>query len=127
MWPEKMQLEKGDSLAEGYTSGLLDFTRINVTQNEFQELRDIWARWDDETKQLFYQSYGDLPYLLDIKVDNCFTFGKVDLVPTVEEYTTLLHCPKVQVDKTYSKATNAPSFVKKLMSITGMNEQWVMA
>ncbi|KAK5775759.1 hypothetical protein PVK06_043698 [Gossypium arboreum] len=115
-WSEKMQLEKGDSLAEGYISGLSGlsgFTRINVTQNEFQELRDIWACWDDETKQLFYQSYGDLPYLLDIKVDkylfqamaqfwnpaySCFTFGKVDLVPTVEEYTALLRCPRVQVN-----------------------------
>ncbi|KAG8477142.1 hypothetical protein CXB51_030917 [Gossypium anomalum] len=142
MWSEKIQLEKGDNLAMGYTSGLSGFTRISVTQNELQELRDIWASWDDETKQLFYQSYGDLPYLLDIKVDkclframaqfwnpaySCFTFGKVDLVPTVEEYTALLHCPKVQVDKVYSKAAGAPAFVKKLMNITGMSEQWVTA
>ncbi|KAL1172574.1 hypothetical protein V6Z11_A05G357700 [Gossypium hirsutum] len=83
-----------------------------------QELRDIWARWDEETKQLFYQSYGDIAYLLDIKVDkhlfrvmahfwnsayNCFTFGEVDLVPTVEEYTTLLR------------------------NISGMSEPWVTA
>ncbi|XP_017647786.1 uncharacterized protein LOC108487971 [Gossypium arboreum] len=58
---------------------------------------------------------------------SCFTFGKVDLVPIMEEYTTLLRCPMIQVDKTYSNATNAPAFVKKLMSITGMNEQWVTA
>ncbi|KAG8482864.1 hypothetical protein CXB51_024087 [Gossypium anomalum] len=69
-WSEKTQLEKGDSVTEGYTSELWDFTRINSTQNEFQELRDIWAQWDD--------------------VANCFTFGGVDLVPTLEEYTTLL-------------------------------------
>ncbi|MBA0819862.1 hypothetical protein Gohar_021203 [Gossypium harknessii] len=37
---------------------------------------------------------------------SCFTFGRVDLVPTVEEYTTLLRCPKIQVDKAYSRATN---------------------
>ncbi|KAL1125775.1 hypothetical protein V6Z11_A13G066200 [Gossypium hirsutum] len=58
---------------------------------------------------------------------SCFTFGKVDLVPTVEEYTALLRCPKVQVDKVYSKAASAPAFVKKLMSITRMSEQWVTA
>ncbi|MBA0575872.1 hypothetical protein Golob_024599 [Gossypium lobatum] len=78
VWSERMQLEKGDSLTEG---------------------------------QLFYGNYGDLPYLLDIKVDehlfralaqflnsafSCFTFGKVDLVPTMEEYTTLLRCPRIQ-------------------------------
>ncbi|MBA0788673.1 hypothetical protein Gotri_025907 [Gossypium trilobum] len=53
---------------------------------------------------------------------SCFTFGKVDLVPTVEEYTTLLWCPKVQVDKAYSRAANVPTFLKKLINITGMSE-----
>ncbi|MBA0786361.1 hypothetical protein Gotri_025003, partial [Gossypium trilobum] len=62
-----------------------------------------------EVKQLFYSGYGDLPYLLDIKVDkyliralaqfwnhaySCFTFGGVDLVATVEEYMALLHTKK---------------------------------
>ncbi|MBA0680477.1 hypothetical protein Goari_012170 [Gossypium aridum] len=27
-----------------------------------------------------------------------------DLVPTVEEYTTLLHCPRIQADKAYFRA-----------------------
>ncbi|KAG8485218.1 hypothetical protein CXB51_021172 [Gossypium anomalum] len=93
-WSEKTQLEKGDSVTEVYTSELWDFTRINSTQNEFQELRNIWAQWDGKAKKLFYQNYGDLPYLLDVKVDrhlframvqfwnpaySCFTFGDVDL------------------------------------------------
>ncbi|MFQ6656837.1 hypothetical protein Gotur_026773 [Gossypium turneri] len=86
-------------------------------------------------RQLFYSNYGDLPYLLDIKVDkhlfraltqywnlaySCFSFGKVDLVPTVEEYTTLLRCPKIQVNKAYSRAANVLAFLKK-MNIIGMN------
>ncbi|XP_012472437.1 uncharacterized protein LOC105789611 [Gossypium raimondii] len=105
-----------------------------------KELSEIWDRWDDETKQLFYSNYGDLLYLLNIKVDerlfrvlaqywnpaySCFTFGKVDLVPTAEEYTALLHCPGLQVDKAYSKAAYVPAFWKKLMGITGMSEQWI--
>ncbi|MBA0729911.1 hypothetical protein Golax_020291 [Gossypium laxum] len=53
----------------GYTSELWDYTSINVTQNNLQELKEIWAQWDDEVKQLFYCNYGDLPYLLDINVD----------------------------------------------------------
>ncbi|KAA3470708.1 Nucleoside-triphosphatase THEP1 [Gossypium australe] len=141
-WSEKLQLEKGDSLAKGYLSELWDFTRVSVLQNELQELRDIWAHWDEGTKHWFYQKYGNIPYLLDVKVDkhlframtqfwnpayNCFTFGKVDLVPTIEEYMTLLRCPRILVDKAYSKAANAPTFVKKLMSITGMSEPWVTA
>ncbi|MFQ6652008.1 hypothetical protein Gotur_024082 [Gossypium turneri] len=51
-------------------------------------MKEIWDQWDNET--------------------NCFTFGKVDLVPTVEEYTTLLQCPKIQVDKAYSRAASVP-------------------
>ncbi|MBA0786375.1 hypothetical protein Gotri_025293 [Gossypium trilobum] len=113
IWSEGTQLEKGDSLAQS-----------------------------DEIKQLFYSNYGDLPYLFDVKVDeqlfqalaqywnpaySCFTFGKVDLVPTVEEYTALLRCPRFQVDKAYSRASYVPAFWKKLMNITGMSEQWITA
>ncbi|MBA0739581.1 hypothetical protein Gogos_012840 [Gossypium gossypioides] len=73
-------------------------------------------------KQLFYRENGDLPYLLDVKVDkhifralvqywnlaySCFTFGKVDLVPTVEEYTTLIHCQRIQIEKAYSRAAKS--------------------
>ena len=140
IWSEKVQLEKGDSLAKDYVSELWDYTRISVTQNSLQELNEIWDRWNDETKQLFYANYGALPYLLNIRVDerlfrtlaqywnpaySCFTFGNVDLVPIVEEYTALLQCPRLQVDKAYSKAAYVPAFWKKLMSITGISEQWI--
>ncbi|MBA0620352.1 hypothetical protein Godav_006083, partial [Gossypium davidsonii] len=99
------------------------------------ELKEIWEQWNDEVRQLFYSNYGDLPYLLDIKVDkhlfralaqfwnptySCFTFEKVDLVPTIEEYMALLCCSKIQVDKTYSRAVNVSTFLKKLMNITGI-------
>ncbi|KAG8493574.1 hypothetical protein CXB51_011768 [Gossypium anomalum] len=105
-------------------------------------IKEIWGQWDDEIKQLFYCHYGDLPYLLDIKVDehlfralaqywnltySCFTFEKVDLVPIVEKYTALLYCPKIQIDKVYSRAANVPTFLKKLMNITGTSEQWITA
>ncbi|MFQ6648298.1 hypothetical protein Gotur_020852 [Gossypium turneri] len=40
---------------------------------------------------------------------------------------TLLRYPRVQVDKVYSIAANVPTFLKKLMCITGMSEQWVAA
>ncbi|MFQ6665214.1 hypothetical protein Gotur_032018 [Gossypium turneri] len=83
----------------------------HVTQNNLQELNEIWDQWNDEVRQLFYNNYGDLPYLLDVKVD---------LVPTIEEYVALLRCSKFQVDKVYSRAVNVPTFSKKLMNITGM-------
>ncbi|MBA0880675.1 hypothetical protein Goshw_009234 [Gossypium schwendimanii] len=55
-WSEAIQLEKGDSLAEGY-----------VDKHLFRALAQFWNT-----------AYG------------CFTFGRVDLVPTVEECTVLL-------------------------------------
>ncbi|MBA0881230.1 hypothetical protein Goshw_026319 [Gossypium schwendimanii] len=54
---------------------------------------------------------------------SCFTFGEVDLVPTVEEYTALLRCPRIQVAKVYSRAANVLTFTKKLVKIIGMSEQ----
>ncbi|MBA0753621.1 hypothetical protein Gogos_005410 [Gossypium gossypioides] len=39
----------------------------------------------------------------------------------------LLRCSKIQADRAYSKAINVPTFLKKLINITGMNEQWVAA
>ncbi|MBA0692829.1 hypothetical protein Goari_010361 [Gossypium aridum] len=53
-----------------------------------------------------------------------FTRISADLVPTVEEYITLLCCPRIQADKAYSGAANILTFLKRLISITGMNEQW---
>ncbi|MBA0670875.1 hypothetical protein Goklo_025129 [Gossypium klotzschianum] len=96
---------------------------------------------DNAAVQTWFETihYGDLPHLLDIKVDkhlfcalaqfwnpaySCLTFGKVKLVPTVEEDVALLRCSKTQVDKAYSRAAIVLTFLKKLMNITGMSEQW---
>ncbi|MBA0575600.1 hypothetical protein Golob_025407 [Gossypium lobatum] len=56
---------------------------------------------------------------------SCFTFGNVNFVPTVEEYTILLRYLMIQVEKAYSRAANVLTFLKRLMNITGMSEQWV--
>ncbi|MBA0881164.1 hypothetical protein Goshw_024107 [Gossypium schwendimanii] len=91
---------------------------------------------------MFYCNYGNLSYLLDINVDehlcralaqfwnsaySYFTFGEVDMVPTVEEYTALLRCLRIQMDKVYSRAANVLTFTKKLAKIIGMSEQWILA
>ncbi|MBA0563033.1 hypothetical protein Golob_008041 [Gossypium lobatum] len=49
------------------------------------------------------------------------------MVPTVKEYTALLRCSRIQADKAYSRAANVLTFVKKLMKIIGMSEQWILA
>ncbi|KAG8482429.1 hypothetical protein CXB51_024093 [Gossypium anomalum] len=55
-----------------------------------------------------------------------FTFGNVDLVPTLEEYTTLLRCLRIQGHKAYVRPASLPIFTKLVM-ITGMSEQWAVA
>ncbi|MFQ6671619.1 hypothetical protein Gotur_036109 [Gossypium turneri] len=82
-WSKTIQWEKGDSLAKGYVSELWDFTRISVNKHLFRALAQFWN-----------PAYS------------CFTFGRGDLVPTVEEYMALLRCSKIQADRVYSKATN---------------------
>ncbi|XP_012466219.1 uncharacterized protein LOC105784843 [Gossypium raimondii] len=114
VWSEKTQSEKGDSLAKGYTSELWDYTRISVTQNNLQDLK-VDVHLFRAIAQFWNPAY------------DCFTFGGADLVPTIEEYIALLRCPKIQVDKIYSRAVNVPTFIKKLMNITGMSKQWVTA
>ncbi|MBA0852150.1 hypothetical protein Goshw_001873 [Gossypium schwendimanii] len=111
-WSEATQQKKGDSLAEGYVSELWDFTHISVTQNSLQELKEIWDQWNDEFWNPAY---------------SCFIFGGGDLVPIIEEYMALLRCSKIQTDRAYSRAVNVPTFLKKLINITGMSEQWVAA
>ncbi|MFQ6667544.1 hypothetical protein Gotur_033520 [Gossypium turneri] len=104
-WSKMTQYEKGDSLAKGYISELWEFTCVSVTQNSLQELKEIWDQWNKENPTY-----------------SCFTFGKVDLVPTVEEYMALLRCSKIQVDRVYSRAVNVPTFLKKrLKNITEMS------
>ncbi|MBA0787503.1 hypothetical protein Gotri_025712, partial [Gossypium trilobum] len=80
--------EKRDSLAEGYVSELWDYTRISVTQNILQELKEIWDQWNNEARQLFYSNYGDLPLLLDMKVDKHLFLSSC---PVLESCLQLLH------------------------------------
>ncbi|MBA0577639.1 hypothetical protein Golob_027672, partial [Gossypium lobatum] len=42
---EKTQQKKGDILMKGYISKLWNFTRISLTQNNLQELKEIWDQW----------------------------------------------------------------------------------
>ncbi|MFQ6630972.1 hypothetical protein Gotur_009047 [Gossypium turneri] len=109
-WSETTQWKKGDSLAVGYVLESWEFTHlsyllnIKVDKHLFRALAQFWN-----------------------PACSCFTFGGVDLVPTMEEYMALLCCSKIQVDKAYSRVVNVPTFLKKLMNITRMSKQWVAA
>ncbi|XP_038996213.1 uncharacterized protein LOC120120736 [Hibiscus syriacus] len=140
-WSMQSQLSNGDSLKLDYVSEMFTYTHINVRQNDLNELKEIWEGCETADQDMFYQLYGDIPYLLDVPIDrnlfralaqfwnpgySCFTFGRVDLTSTIEEYRALIRCPRAQVDRVYTKPPVTPSFKKKLLLIIGMSEDWVV-
>ncbi|MBA0858030.1 hypothetical protein Goshw_020477 [Gossypium schwendimanii] len=79
---------------------------MDCRMNYKDELKGIWQSWDEAKKILFRDKYGDIAQLLFVKLDDallkamvrfwdptyrCFTLNEVDMVPTIEEYSTLLY------------------------------------
>ncbi|KAL4347274.1 hypothetical protein GQ457_17G010880 [Hibiscus cannabinus] len=117
-WSERMQMEKGDSLKPGHISEVTGYTPIVSKQNDLQEMKKIWQRWKPDMSQSFQEEYRDITLLFGIQIDihllraltqfwnpgyNCFTFGIVDMTPTIEEYTALLRCLRIKEGKVYIK------------------------
>ncbi|KAE8694017.1 hypothetical protein F3Y22_tig00110788pilonHSYRG00276 [Hibiscus syriacus] len=136
-WSEETQRKKGDSLTEDYISVLPEVAPVSLKQNDLQELREIWESWNSDVKYSFWQKYGDIALLLYVKVNeplikaliqfwnpaySCFSFNKEDMIPTLEEYTSLFHFETIHLDRIYSKASRTQSFKSKLARITGMGE-----
>ncbi|KAE8692135.1 hypothetical protein F3Y22_tig00110858pilonHSYRG00062 [Hibiscus syriacus] len=140
LWSEKTQKEKGDSLQSNYVSELVSYASVSLKQNNVQELRNIWDSWKNDRKQKFSQRYGDIALLLHVKTDepllraliqfwnpgySCFTFNREDMVPTIEEYTTLLHCESIRLERVYIKHIKSQPFKNGLAKIAGVDEKWV--
>ncbi|MBA0672053.1 hypothetical protein Goklo_024663 [Gossypium klotzschianum] len=50
-------------MEKGFLDKVEDNAVVRIWSDKTQEEKD------DETKQLFYRDYGDLPYLLDVRLD----------------------------------------------------------
>ncbi|XP_039020533.1 uncharacterized protein LOC120152376 [Hibiscus syriacus] len=89
---------------------------------------------------MFREIYGDIVELLRVPIDSvlvralvecwnpsyiCFTFGKVDMTPTLEEYTALLNIPNVRKYSIYTKAIRPKGFITKMVTLTGKTKEWV--
>ncbi|KAL4291673.1 hypothetical protein GQ457_14G014390 [Hibiscus cannabinus] len=135
-WSRSIQKQKGDSLAADHESTLSEFTHVHLTQNNLQELKEAWDQLGMDMKQKFQSMYGDIAYLLNVEVDlgliraltqfwspsySCFTFNQLDMTPTIEEYTALLHLKGVKLDQVYTKAHKPDPLVEKLMKLAGMD------
>ncbi|MFQ6622457.1 hypothetical protein Gotur_002304 [Gossypium turneri] len=100
------QSREGDCQIASFDSSLPQIVRINCRRNLEDNLNGIWQSWDKVKKTRFRDKYGGVAQLLFVKQDNallkamvhfwdpayrCFMFNKMDTVPTIEEYSTLLH------------------------------------
>nr|KJB65797.1 hypothetical protein B456_010G121200 [Gossypium raimondii] len=83
-----------------------DFQIASFDSSPLQIVCMDCRRNHEAKKTRFRDKYGDVAQLLCVKPDDallkatvhfwdhtyrCFTFNKVDMVPTIEEYSTLLH------------------------------------
>ena len=128
-WSESVQHEKGDSLPIGSVSTLNGYVRMSTNQSPcLSEVQEVWEQWSDDMKDQFKKEFGDIALLVKVPIDrhlmramaqfwnpayNCFTFGKIDMTPTLEEYKVLINCPTIKSDRIYIKPNTTSGFKKK--------------
>ncbi|KAL4378074.1 hypothetical protein GQ457_02G040990 [Hibiscus cannabinus] len=126
-----MQYMNGDNIREDHVTKIKDTATINSGQNNcLLELKAIWQQWDESIKIEFYKEFVNIALLLDIQIDqeliramnqywdssyNLFTFGEVDVMPTLEEYEAQV----LKMDNVRMRPFNFPTFRKMLKAITG--------
>ena len=138
-WSAKAQGKKGDYPAMGYTSFLPERVSTDLKRNDLSQLEEIWKRIKEPGKQRFTENYGQIAYLILVKVEEpliraalqlwdpshiCFTFNKEDLTPTIEKYSTLLQIDLQCPDKIYVRKTNL-GFRKKLAKIMKIKSELI--
>ena len=92
-------------MISGYVSSLSEEPYTDLTQNRLSDLATLWEQFGISGKKRFHEIYGDMASFLSLPIEEpllraamrfwdpsyrCFTFGKNDLVPTVEEYLVLI-------------------------------------
>ncbi|MBA0729714.1 hypothetical protein Golax_000026 [Gossypium laxum] len=79
-------------MEKGFLDKVEDNAAIRTWSEAIQrekELKEIWDQWNDEVRQLFYSNYGDLPYLLDMKVDKHLfrALAQFEILPMVASHS----------------------------------------
>ena len=82
----------------------------------------LWGQFSTSEKKKFREIYGDITSLISMPVEEpllrtamrfydpsykCFTFGKNDLVSTVEEYSVLIRVELQHLEKVYNQKLRA--------------------
>ena len=117
-WSKQIHKSQGDCLTTDYVLSLPEEPYTNFTQNHLSDLVTLWEQFGTSKKKQFCETYGDIASLTSIPLEEpvlrealrfwdplyrCFTFGKEDLVPTIEEYSVLIGIDLQHSDKVYNK------------------------
>ena len=88
-----------------HVSSLPEESYADFTQNHPSNLASLWGQFGTSKKKKFRETYGDITSLISVPFEEpvlraalrfwdpsyrCFTFGKEDLVSTIEEYSVLI-------------------------------------
>ncbi|GKV26318.1 hypothetical protein SLEP1_g35648 [Rubroshorea leprosula] len=111
---------------------------LSLTQNNLEELKDIYHGWSTERRREFDRKFGHIGLLLFTTIDEAmlkaaihfwdpryrvFVFGEVDMTPTLEEYAALLRIASATSGKIYNKHDACYEFKRKLAKIMGIQVQ----
>ena len=121
---ELSQHDEGDCLPSEFESQLPEHVKLDDRPLGTGQLLDCWEKLSSHDQITFQKQYGDLSHLLKIRVQHacfqamigfwdpeyrCFTFDTVDMTPTIEEYESLLNCPKSEKVYFYTPIEHALS------------------
>ena len=121
-WSKQVHKSQGDCLAKDYASSLPEEPYTDFSQNCLSDLDTLWGQFNISEKQTFRKIYSDIASLISVPIEKpvlqaalrfwdlsyrCFTFGKEDLVPTIEEYSVLMGIDLQYPNKVYNRKPKA--------------------
>ena len=121
-WSEQIHKSQRDCLIMDYMSSLPEEPYMDFTQNCLSDLTTLWGQFGTSERPKFRESYVDIASLISVPLEKpvlraslrfwdpsycCFTFGKEDLVLTIEEYLVLIGIDLQHSDKVYNKNRRA--------------------
>ena len=133
-WSENIQRAEGNCLMDGYVFSLPEEVHVDLGQNKLTKLASLCELVSGPNKRRFYDLYGQIAYLITVKVDEplikaaiqfwdpshrCFTFNEEDMMPITEEYAMLIRLNLQCFDKVYYQKTRL-GIRKKLAKIMGI-------
>ena len=131
---EQIHKSQGDCLTLSYVSSLPEEPYTDLTQNCLSDLATLWGQFDTSKKKTFQEIYGGIASLISVPIEEpllrvslrfwdpsyqCFTFGKKDLVPTIEEYSVLIGVDLQHPGKVYNKKprTRCRKMLAKILKV----------